>query len=480
MPSAPIAANHEPREIPWITTSRTSPYFVDQSGAPWTPIGQNDAVTWPDLQGLYRRRDLDAVNTYLATLADHGVTCLRLMLEYSQTRHRYFERHAGVFNKDMVRLWDDLFGLCRHYGLRVLLTPFDTFWMWMKWKHHPYNSANGGPCQGRKRWVVCPDMRNLIKQRLDFATERWGADGTIFAWDLWNEIHPAHAGDTAEPIADFIEDLSTHLRATEQRLHGEAHLQTVSVFTPALTLDPRLSDVIYRHPSLDFVNVHLYEKGTIDDPKNTIDAAVSTGRLMAEALRQTAPERPLFDSEHGPIHRFHDHRVTLPEAFDDEYFRHIQWAHMASGGAGGGMRWPNRHPHSLTLGMRRSQRMLAGFLPLIDWTSFRRANRNNEITVDNRAAEVFGCSDDSQAIVYLLRRDTLVKGGMQNPNAIPAAIEVGVPGLKPGAYRVTPYDPIGRGALDHFAVAHLAASSNLQVQTPPFANEVALAIKRIG
>ena len=29
----------------------------------------------------------------------------------------------------------------------------------------------------------------------------------------------------------------------------------------------------------------------------------------------------------------------------------MSWAHLASGGAGGGMRWPNRHPHVLTSGM---------------------------------------------------------------------------------------------------------------------------------
>jgi mannan endo-1,4-beta-mannosidase len=53
--------------------------------------------------------------------------------------------------------------------------------------------------------------------------------------------------------------------------------------------------------------------------------AVSTGRLIREALAEITDTRPLFDSEHGPIHTFKDHGVTLPDAFDDEYFRHMQW-----------------------------------------------------------------------------------------------------------------------------------------------------------
>jgi len=45
----------------------------------------------------------------------------------------------------------------------------------------------------------------------------------------------------------------------------------------------------------------------------------------------------LLRYRHGPIHAFKERGRTLDEAFDDEYFRHIQWAHFASGGAGS---WP--------------------------------------------------------------------------------------------------------------------------------------------
>ena len=141
----------------------------------------------------------------------------------------------------------------------------------------------------------------------------------------------------------------------------------VSVFGPELVARPRLSEPVFRHPALDFASSHFYEHGTIDDPRDTVAPALSTGRLAREALAQITDGRPFLDSEHGPIHTFKDHHRTLPEAFDDEYFRHMQWAHLASGGAGGGMRWPNRHPHVLTAGMRRAQRALAGFLPLVDW-----------------------------------------------------------------------------------------------------------------
>ena len=476
MPSRPDASRLNQSAQSWISAIEGVPYFTTSDGESWTPIGQNDAITWPEFSDLYKRRSLAAAEAYIRMLAEHGVTCLRLMLEYSQTGYRYFERNHGGFNPTLVQLWDDIFDLCRRYSLKVLLTPYDTFWMWNKWKLHPYNSRNGGPCSNRNQWLVCADTRQRMKRRLDFATERWGWDGTIFGWDLWNEIHPAHGADSAQGMWEFVEDISTHLRATEKRLHGATHLQTVSVFLPVLASDSRIADVVFRHPCLDMVNVHLYEHGTIDNPRNTIDAAISTGKLMATAVEESAPGRPVFDSEHGPIHAFKDRHRTLSDAFDNEYFRHMQWAHFATGGAGGGMRWPNRKPHSLTAGMREAQRNMASFLPYVDWQQFQRRTLTGKLGVSDVNVASFGCSDARQAIIYLLRRDTLKKDGMLDRAANPITAAVELAGLQPGAYRVTAWDT-QHGLREQFDIPQFSERS-LSIRTPQFVGDVALAITR--
>jgi mannan endo-1,4-beta-mannosidase len=423
---------------------------VDEAGAPFTPIGQNDAIEWPELAGLFRRRDFGSVRNYFTLLRASGVTVLRLMLEYCHHERRYFERPAGQFAPGMVRLWDDLFALCQEFGLRLLLTPFDSFWMWRRWGKHPYNSANGGPCTRRNRFFLCPATRELVKRRFDFVTERWGSTGAIFAWDLWNELHPAYGQDSVECARDFVTGISEHLRDTEKRRHGRAHLQTVSVFLPLAQEKPELAEVIYRHPLLDFATTHFYEEGTIDHPKDTVQPAISTGKLVREALEHAPPMRPFFDSEHGPIHTFKDHHRTLPEAFDDEYFRHMQWAHFASGGAGGAMRWPNRNPHVLTPGMREAQKRLAAFLPLIEWNTFRRCNWNQEVRIAGGAECVaFACGDGSQAIVWLLRTGTIRKNGMLDREAKPMEVEIAVPW-----------------------------NGGSVLKTPPFVTDVALALRR--
>jgi hypothetical protein len=92
------------QQQPWITTRPGILYFLTDTGAPWTPIGQNDAISWPELAGPFRRRDLAGDGAHLRWLKAHGVTSLRLVLEYAQGQHRYFEQPAGRFVPVMVQL----------------------------------------------------------------------------------------------------------------------------------------------------------------------------------------------------------------------------------------------------------------------------------------------------------------------------------------------------------------------------------------
>ncbi|AKD05549.1 hypothetical protein PKOR_05845 [Pontibacter korlensis] len=453
---------------------------MTETGDNWAPIGQNDAITWPDFAGLFRRKNLQQVEGHLAWLAANGVTCLRLMLEYAQGKHRYFEKPAGTFAPNMVQLWDDLFHLCAKYNIRILLTPVDTFWMWIKWKHHPYNHLNGGPCKDRSEWLLCSDTLEVIKNRLSFVAERWGGSGVLFAWDLWNEIHPAHAGGRTEVFADFVQELSQHLRQEEQRLYRRCHPQTVSLYGPVLDEHPAVADVIFRHPALDFASTHFYDAATINNPKDTLWSAIVAGRLVREALEHLQGNRPFFDSEHGPIHAFKDKHISFPEYFDDEYFRHIQWAHLASGAAGGGMRWPNRHPHYLTHGMRRAQKSMAEFVKLIDWKNFRRKNLNREAKVSSPSFVVFACADERQAVLWLLRTDNYVTGAdgltIINREAEPLTAEVQIPGMTYGVYKVTCWDTL-EGMVTSSDLVHYTSGPHLLLHLPSVTTDVAVAIQ---
>ena len=477
--------------LPWIERAKGVPYFQTDSGQAWHPIGQNDALTWHDFDGLYHRCDVPRVEGHLRWLAAHGVTCVRMMLEYAQESDRYFETGftpAGLGQRApaMVQFWDDLFALCESTGIRVLLTPYDTFWMWRKWEPHPYNESLGGVLRSPTEALLCKRMRAAVKDRLTFAAERWGGSGALFAWDLWNEIHPAHANDEAAPFAEFIDDLSRHVRDVETRKWGRSHLQTVSLYGPELSWKPHLREMmeesIFRHPALDFATIHGYRPGTIDDPENTVDAAVDMGEIVRECVGQITDARPFLDTEHGPIHRFDTSRCTLPEDFDDEYFRHMQWAHLASGGAGGGMRWPYRHPHALTHGMRRAQAAMAAFLPCVDWLRFDRRNVSQQMVVRGTCCNVgtetvarFGCASGDQAVLYLLRCEARVEGNVLRRDGEALPLNVCVPGLRPGRYTVTCWDTVAGTAL---AQSQQTLSDDHRIELSPLQADMAVVIKR--
>lgn len=411
----------------WIRCVEGAPFFETERGEPWAPIGHNEAITWPNLAPLYRRQDPEAVDRHFAQLAESGVTCLRLMLDYNQVRHRHLENRCGTFNPALLQLWDDLIALGEKHGVRFLLTPFDTFFMARRWKSHPYSRRNGGPCRSPREMFICADTREAIINRLRFATRRWGHSPAVFAWDLWNEIDSFYAGGDLAATHDFVTQVSEAVRQEEERLYGRTHLQTASVFLPHLQQRPDLADIIYRHPALDFASVHLYEAGTIDAPQTSSAPAEATARLMAKAVGECPTERPLFDSEHGPIHAFKDRRVTLPDAFDAECFRRTQWAHLASGGAGGGMRWPYRHPHRLLDEMHAAQRVLAEFMPLMDWRTFARRPLGARLAVHDFSGLACGCGDERQVIVALF------------PDAAQSghACLLEINGMVPGCYLVT-------------------------------------------
>ena len=258
--------------------------------------------------------------------------------------------------------------------------------------------VGGPPLQRRARGALprsdrpagAPRRPGRGEARIAFAVERWGGSGAVFAWDLWNELAhhhgvPEEAGSVlpVETLSAIISDLSAHVRGIERRLFGKTHLQTVSHFGP----EPvgALADLVFRHPDLDFATTHIYEPGAIDAPVNTLAAADAMARWVRHALSEIRDGRPFTDSETGPIHTFKDLGITLPEAFDIAYFRNMAWAHLASGGAGGGMRWPNRLPHTLTPGMRVAQGVMSDFARLIDWSRFAARNISEEIR--DRAGE---------------------------------------------------------------------------------------------
>ncbi len=414
-------------------------YFETFDGEPFLFIGYNDAISWPGLDGLYGRRDVPSARAYLENIAAHGVNCLRLMLEYVHFDGRYFENPAGSFDPDMVQLWDDLFAICEALGLRVLLAPWDNFWMTRRWNRHPYNISNGGPARTRQSFFSDKETSDFIERRLRFVAGRWGS--VLCAWDLFNEIY-TNWGGTPESQMEVLARWGEAIREEEQKVWGWTRPQTVSIFGPDPQSHGGYEELIFRHPDLDFSTTHVYHPDAIDHPRDTVGPSMCMAHWTRFGLAKTPPGRPFMDTEHGPIGLFNNERKYLPEDFDDQYERHMMWAHLASGGAGSGMRWPGRHPHILTPGMLRALKSMSDFVPLLDWRHFSPRPAQQDIEIGARAEHdlhIFATRDDHQALLWLLRGSHGLPGTLPHREVL-RRIPLTLRGLKPGGYTVRAWD----------------------------------------
>jgi mannan endo-1,4-beta-mannosidase len=125
--------------------------------------------------------------------------------------------------------------------------------------------------------------------------------------------------------------------------------------------------------------------------------------------------------------------------------------------------------------MRRAQTAMAEFVGHIDWTRFQRRNLSAEVQVGG-PFHAFACGDEHQALVWLLRHDSIGKDGLLRRGVEPIAAELTVPSLADGSYRVRGWDtetgtPAGE-------VAAEAKDGKLGLTTAPILTDRAFAITR--
>ncbi|MDX2137536.1 MAG: cellulase family glycosylhydrolase [Chloroflexota bacterium] len=377
----------------YISVAPHGRYFQDEAGRGFIVIGHNDAITWPGFEELLWG-DPAPAEAYIADLRAHGVNVSRIMLEYAQVRHGLLEDSVGKFAPRVVRFWDQFIPMAERHGLYLLLTPYDTFWQVLHWRQYPYNHLHGGPCKRKVDWLTKRASIDAQKARWKFAIQRWGGSANIFAWDLMNEID-LYWKSTPQQLYQYIAEMASYVRALEQEYWGKTHLITVSSATAVPQGD--LGEVIYNHPDLDFINTHLYAGEGIKAPVDTIEGALNMGSAVAASLNAMRYVRPYFDSESGPIDAW-----ILDLNLDAEYHHNMSFAHLASGGAGSGMRWPYTQLHHLLPPFRDNLLGMARFATAIDWTKFSSRNINNWIYANDETVLKMGCGDEYRLLLWFL------------------------------------------------------------------------------
>lgn len=462
------------RGLDHIVVGRGRRHFATADGASFLPIGFNDAPTWPTLHPLRWRGGREEVEAYLRSLAASGVNLLRVMLEYRSDEGWWaFEDEAGTPRHEAVRFWDRLVRLCELVGVRLLVVFWDTFHLERDWQGHPYSRRDG--FAGPETFLTAPPCLQAQRARLRFVAERWGRSPAIFGYDVFNEISAAWGG-CPDLQARWVGDAAVLLRRTEAERWGASHLVTASLFgaRPGGAYAQR----ILAHPELDFVSTHAYDFGTMDDPSNLADCALVMRDAVLYARAGADEPKPYLDTEHGPIHLFLNLRRQLPEAIDDEYFHTVTWAHLATGGAGSGMRWPYRHPHRLTPGMLSALRALAAIARMLDWAGFDPDPADHRVRCVGEPGGpcpplVFGCADARQWLLWLLHDDRPGRTAQRCPRGPWWLI---LDAVGPGSWTAVAWNTADGTPLN---TTHLHSDGRgIRLAVPPFARDLAVTLRR--
>jgi hypothetical protein len=373
-------------------------YFAHSNGVPFTPVGYNHNPDWTELSfgnPLADHPDPARVDRWFKNLKEHGVDLIRLMAETPQSGN--LEERPGLYRPEQIIWLDTVFSAARKYGVRLWITPYDTFWMNRRADASPYWSANGGPVVKPIDFLTKPAVIDLQKRRMKFLIDRYGNSGTVFAWEIMNEID-LWWGASPEQIKSWTDQMAPFVRAYQRKRWGKDHLITMSFGTAEPT--GLNADTAFRRKDLDFATMHLYLGASRAPNRNLAwKAARDYGAGVLYARSQVLDNRPVVDGESGPI----DHWIVQEET-DDFVFDLMSWTHLLTGGAGAGTRWPYRNPHHLTPGMLDTLRAIRVFSDGVPWKRLTGREVWSDIHVQDGRGALF--ATDDAAIIWMRGRNS--------------------------------------------------------------------------
>lgn len=338
--------------------------FVDAKGKPFIPIGYNHNPDWTELGHAYplhgESYDPARTDRWFAKLKANGVNVLRMMAETPPSGN--LEDKVGTFSPEHMTWLDNIVTSARKHGIRIMLTPYDTFWMNLRADASPYWTMNGGPVDPTRKieWYTAPALREAHKRRNRWLVDRYGNLDTIFVWepmneaDIWWDPKP-------EQLKAWSDDVVRDARDYQKKRWGVERLISISSAHPMP--EGGLAEYIFRDPVLDLANTHLYIGAARRQPKDPSEVVAAEAQGIRHALANIRDNRPYIDTENGPI----DDWIEDP-AIDAAVFHDQSWSHLASGGAGSGFRWPYRGPHHLTDAMLGHLKVMRRFSDAVDWT----------------------------------------------------------------------------------------------------------------
>ena len=316
------------------------------------------------------------------------------------------------------------------------------------WPRHPYNAANGGPCQTQNEFFTSEAAKRLYEKRLRYIVARWSAFPNLLAWEFFNEIDNEYAYVKHDDVIAWHGQMGRRLRSLDPFDH---------LISSSFTGGSERPD-LYALPEMDFAQYHSY-----NEPHPARMTTEKTKRFFDKY------RKPFFVSEYGT-----DWKGWKPDT--DPHFRALHqaiWSGAFAGAAGTGMTWWWESIHTADLYHHWSalHAFLAG-------TGIGRGDLQ-PAKFENTDGSVipFGVAASDEALIWLLDRACDWPDGAMDPNPSPVTgAKVTLTGIDDGVWSVEwcstlTGEPVASGEVT-------AADGGLRLEVPVFQADIAAHLKK--
>ena len=361
--------------------------------------------------------DVGRTETYLAdmaALAETGAGVIRVWLApwWLPVEHEH-----GRYDQAACARLDAIVQQAEKLGLKIILCleqhgNFQPAGAEIgRWPEHPYNAARGGPCPTVRRFFNGTGARRLFRNRLRYLVARYAYSTAVMAWELFNEVElVAFDNDDFEKNLASIAAWHIHMSACLRRTDPFNHLIATSAHLP-------LQERLVRRGAVDFIQVHVYERGD-----------------LAERIRERLAEAdygwrvPLVVAEFG----------HPPPDADPRYVTRGVFASMLAGRGGGALPWLQDEKRTKErLPSYRRLAAAARFFKRVHWRNRNFAPvalrvRAPGVDAVDALPKLLALQSGDEVLLFVYPATVAVMG--EGRGAVRLPVSVRIPGLRPGVY----------------------------------------------
>ncbi len=115
---------------------------------------------------------------------------------------------------------------------------------------------------------------------------------------------------------------------------------------------------------------------------------------------------------------------------------------------------------------------------LVNWKTFGRQNIAKKIKISHKCIKVFACGEAIQALIWLLRTDTVTSEGMSDTQALPVKAFLHIPDVQEGDYQII-FWHTQAGFVQSSYVSHVSGKGLLALELPFLVTDIAVYVKKV-